>query len=108
MDENKIVCVDVKDPVGSGLQAVLAILASIRCSTKQLTAAAELATNVIPSKAINKTEYETDLGKAITIPIKAQNTIKRFTLGLVRAKYCAKFEDWLTAVVILLTNPGYF
>ena len=75
-------------PEGNGLHAVRAILASIWASTKQLMAAAAMATRVIPKVASKSNPKGGTSGKASSMPITAQKEISMLTLGLVSARYC--------------------
>ena len=70
-------------PCGSGLPFVLAITASIFCSTKQFNAAAAPATNAIPIVPKIRVSKGTAPGTAINIPITAVKTISDTTRGLV-------------------------
>jgi len=80
----------VNSPLAVGRQAVRFILASMRCSTTQLNAAAAPATSQIPKHAMAARCTSAQLGSpgtASTMPISAQNTISWITLGLVSAWY---------------------
>ena len=80
-------------PIGRGRARVRAILASIFCSTRQLTAAAEPATSAIPSVANSAANQNTgdirrSAGTARNIPITAVKTISDTTRGLVSCSNC--------------------
>ena len=70
-----------------GRQAVRLILASMRCSTRQLKAAAAAATSQMPAQATSQPQSSRSgrPGTASTMPITAQNTISCTTRGLVSA-----------------------
>ena len=92
MEAKKIVSFWDTCPIGRGLPRVLAILASIFSSIKQLKAAAAPDTKPIPIIEAIKTSNGTMPGVDRNIPITAVNTIKAFTLGLHSAKNVFKFS----------------
>jgi hypothetical protein len=86
--ENASAWVSVNSPRAVGRHAVRAILRSIWRSTRQLNAAAALATSQIPIVAGNAMRHSGIPGAANSMPITAQNTISCTTRGLVSAMYC--------------------
>ncbi len=58
---------------------------SMRCSTRQLNAAAAAATSQMPAVAASARRQSGRPGVASSMPIKAQKTISWTTRGLVRA-----------------------
>ena len=75
----------VSSPVAVGRQAVRFIRASMRCSTRQLNAAAAAATSQMPTIAAIATRQSGMPGVASSMPITAQNTISCTTRGFVSA-----------------------
>ena len=97
---NASVCADVISPRGSGRARVRAINASIRCSTRQLIAAAAPATSAMPSVAANTTSAGGRPGVARNMPMTATKTISDTTRGLVSARNCRKRCRLSVATVI--------
>jgi len=83
---NTTVCSAVSSPRGSGRQRVRFMRASIRCSTRQLMAAAEPATSAMPAVAARSRPGGTMPGEASSIPITAVKTMSETTRGLVSAR----------------------
>ena len=73
----------VSSPVAVARHAVRAILASMRCSTRQLNAAAAAATSQIPTVAASAVRHSGTPGVASSIPMTAQKTMSCTTRGLV-------------------------
>ena len=90
MTANTSVAVGVSSPAGRGRQRVRSILASIFCSTRQLTAAAAPATSAMPTVAKKTLSAGGSPGTARNMPITAQKTISDTTRGLVSARNCRK------------------
>jgi len=73
-------------PRGSGRARVRVMRASSCCSSRQFIAAAAPATQAMPTVAANTVSASgRPMGTARNMPITAQNTIRVFTRGLVRA-----------------------
>ena len=115
MAENSRVCVLLNSPRAVGRHEVRFILASMRCSTMQLKAAAAAATSQIPKQASAASPTwasEGTPGTASTMPISAQKTMSWITRGLVSALnwrtteiWAAKGErGWLGAVTWVLSG----
>jgi hypothetical protein len=62
------------------------MMASMRRSIRQFTAAAEPATSAMPRVAANRVGRGTPSGVASSMPITAQNTISETTRGLARRR----------------------
>src|SRR6478672_2214058 len=87
MAENSSAWPEVSWPLAVGRQAVRAMRESIRCSTRQLNAAAAAATSQMPITAGTTRRQSGHDGVASSMPIAAQKTMSCTTRGLVRAWY---------------------
>ena len=81
--EKTSVCAEVSSPLALGRQEVRAMRLSMRCSTRQLKAAAALATSQMPTVAAPASRQSGRPGCASSMPMRAQKTMSCTTRGLV-------------------------
>src|SRR5687767_3544732 len=91
-------------PMTVGRQRVRAMAASIRCSTRQLNAAAAPATSAMPAVAAASNSSGGSCGAASSMPITAVNTMSDTTLGLVRRQNCTQIAGWVWTVAFMGTR----